>query len=195
MMMGYGGKKALNTSNYYSLLLNGNDLILSHYWGTQSSCCVPVMVHSSLQYLGSVNWWGFLSPTRVDEDNSRIPSKINFVECLCQGCVINQQEDMTYNSVPVFWTVKVLVKTQCVDDPKKYVVKKTKINVPVACLCAVPKYVNWSGVLLQCLLFINHVNLYQPSWFHFLLTYFLWKIRVRAINMNYIGYIHLIGDV
>lgn len=78
----------------------------------------------------------------MDEDNSRIPSKINFAECLCQGCVINQQEDMTYNSVLVFWTVKVLKKTQCVDDPKKYVVKKELIKVPVACVCAVPNYVN-----------------------------------------------------
>lgn len=71
---------------------------------------------------------------------SRFPQEIAVAKCLCQGCIINQHEDLNYNSVPVFAPLKVLRKTRCQDDPSKYVVTKAFIKVPVACTCAVPKY-------------------------------------------------------
>ncbi|XP_044060117.1 interleukin-17C-like isoform X2 [Siniperca chuatsi] len=83
-----------------------------------------------------------LSPWRysLDRDVDRIPHDIAIAECLCQGCIINQREELSYNSVPVFATLMVLRKTLCVHDPNKYDVKKVFIRVPVACTCVVPKY-------------------------------------------------------
>lgn len=86
--------------------------------------------------LSSVSW---------NEDSSRVPPKILFAECLCTGCLINQQENHNYNSVPVFSVLRVLMKTRCQDDPNKYAVTEDFINVPVACTCVAPVvYEAWS---------------------------------------------------
>nr|XP_046252536.1 interleukin-17C-like [Scatophagus argus] len=83
-----------------------------------------------------------LSPWKFsqDRDNNRFPPVINVAECLCRGCIINQREELSYNSVPVYTTLMVLRKTRCPSDSSKYEVKKDFIRVPVACTCAVPKY-------------------------------------------------------
>ncbi|XP_070766618.1 interleukin-17C-like [Enoplosus armatus] len=76
----------------------------------------------------------------LNRDVDRFPHEIAFAECLCQGCIINQHEELSFNSVPLFAPLMVLRKTRCPRDPNKYVVKKDFIKVPVACTCAVPKY-------------------------------------------------------
>ncbi|XP_026175705.1 interleukin-17C-like [Mastacembelus armatus] len=75
---------------------------------------------------------------RLDQDDNRFPREISFAKCLCQGCIINQRENLSYNSVPIFAHLMILTKTLCPDDPNKYLVKKEKKIVPVACTCAVP---------------------------------------------------------
>nr|XP_020441285.1 interleukin-17C-like isoform X2 [Monopterus albus] len=82
-----------------------------------------------------------LSPWKysLDRDVNRFPEVIALAECLCQGCIIDQYEDLTYNSVLVFSHLMVLRKTLCPHDPNKYVVKKDLMKVPVACTCVVPK--------------------------------------------------------
>ncbi|KAL7406179.1 hypothetical protein ABVT39_014616 [Epinephelus coioides] len=77
---------------------------------------------------------------RLDREENRHPHEILLAECLCEGCIINQREDMSYNSVPVFAPLMVLRRTLCPSDPNKYEVKKDFIEIPVACTCAVPKY-------------------------------------------------------
>ncbi|XP_056268991.1 interleukin-17C-like [Pseudoliparis swirei] len=83
-----------------------------------------------------------LSPWRyrlnVDED--RIPHRIPFAECVCGGCIINRREDLSYNSVPVFASLAVLRKSPCPQNPKKFVLNRGVVDVPVGCTCAVPKY-------------------------------------------------------
>lgn len=81
-----------------------------------------------------------LSPSRVDQDENRLPRDIIVAKCLCQGCILNQKENNIYNSVEVTKQIKVLYTSRCTDDPSKYVLKTEFINVPVACTCAVPKY-------------------------------------------------------
>ncbi|KAG7242703.1 hypothetical protein INR49_020078, partial [Caranx melampygus] len=55
----------------------------------------------------------------VNRDVDRIPSDISFAECLCQGCIINRKENLSYNSVLVFAPMMVMRKTKCDGDPKK----------------------------------------------------------------------------
>ncbi|KAK9542270.1 hypothetical protein VZT92_000145 [Zoarces viviparus] len=90
-----------------------------------------------------------LSPWKysLNKEDNRIPYKISFAECLCDGCIINQREDMRYNSVPVFASLMVMRKTPCPRDPNKFVVSKDVIKVPVGCTCAVPKYTTLSKKL------------------------------------------------
>ncbi|XP_039983927.1 interleukin-17C-like isoform X2 [Xiphias gladius] len=76
----------------------------------------------------------------LNRDVSRTPTEISFAECLCQGCIINGRENLSYNSVPVFAHVKVLKKSFCPDDRSKYVIKNDFIKVPVACTCIMPRY-------------------------------------------------------
>ncbi|XP_058486087.1 interleukin-17C-like [Solea solea] len=84
-----------------------------------------------------------LAPWRykVDRDVDRIPPNMAFAECLCQGCVVNQREDLSYNSVPVMVQVKVLRRTQCPTKKHKhkYLLTIDSIKVPVACMCVIPK--------------------------------------------------------
>uniref|UniRef100_A0A3B4Z8V6 Uncharacterized protein n=1 Tax=Seriola lalandi dorsalis TaxID=1841481 RepID=A0A3B4Z8V6_SERLL len=77
--------------------------------------------------------------SRLDHDVNRIPQHIVFAECLCQGCIINQHENLNYNSVPLFAKKMVMNKTKCKHCPGKYKVKVHYIQVPVACVCVVPK--------------------------------------------------------
>lgn len=77
---------------------------------------------------------------RVDREENRYPENITIAECLFEGCFINQQEDFSYNSVPVYSAEWVLKKTWCHSWPNKYVFKVISIKVQVACTCAVPTY-------------------------------------------------------
>ncbi|XP_029354427.1 interleukin-17C-like [Echeneis naucrates] len=80
-----------------------------------------------------------VSPWRysINRDMTRIPHDIAFAECLCNGCIINQHEDMRYNSVPVTVQMMVLKKIDC--HKSKYMLQRDFIKVPVACTCVVPK--------------------------------------------------------
>ncbi|KAG8001152.1 Interleukin-17C [Nibea albiflora] len=82
-----------------------------------------------------------LSPWRyrLDRKDDRFPRDIYMAECLCQGCINEQQEDMSYNSVPVHAALTVLTKITCPHDSNKYKLKKEIIKVPVACTCVVPR--------------------------------------------------------
>ncbi|XP_053722178.1 interleukin-17C-like [Synchiropus splendidus] len=79
-----------------------------------------------------------LFPLSIYHDQ-RLPYSIVQAECLCQGCIINQQEDMSYNSVPVFAPLLVLIKSRCLNDPNKYTLKRKIVQIPVACTCVVPR--------------------------------------------------------
>ncbi|XP_026086435.1 interleukin-17C [Carassius auratus] len=82
-----------------------------------------------------------LSPwrLRIVENADMYPSKYEEAECLCEGCIINGVENMTYNSVPVNQTHLFLKKVPCPSDPKKYSLEYKLVSVTVACTCAVPK--------------------------------------------------------
>ncbi|XP_071345763.1 interleukin-17C-like isoform X2 [Trachinotus anak] len=75
----------------------------------------------------------------LNRDVDRFPHEIAFAECLCQGCIINHHEDLSYNSVPVFAQMMVMKKSRCPSNQNKYRLKKDFIRVPVACTCAVPR--------------------------------------------------------
>ncbi|XP_047437027.1 uncharacterized protein LOC125005614 isoform X1 [Mugil cephalus] len=81
-----------------------------------------------------------LSPWRLrtDRDDTRFPPEIYVAECLCQGCIIGQRENLSYNSVKVHASLLVLRKSQCPRDPSKYKLTKELIKVPVACTCVRP---------------------------------------------------------
>ncbi|XP_040026036.2 interleukin-17F-like isoform X1 [Gasterosteus aculeatus] len=83
-----------------------------------------------------------LAPWRysINTEDDRIPHKIAVAECLCDGCIINQREDMRYNSVPVFAPLMVMRKTPCPRDHARFMVSRDWIKVPVGCTCAAPKY-------------------------------------------------------
>ncbi|XP_040899373.1 interleukin-17A-like [Toxotes jaculatrix] len=93
-----------------------------------------------------------LAPWRysLNQDVDRFPREIAFAECVCQGCIINQHEDLSYNSVPVLAQLMVLKKTRCPRDPNKYVIKKDFIKVPVACTCAVPRLISSESASCPC---------------------------------------------
>ncbi|XP_047196035.1 interleukin-17C-like [Hippoglossus stenolepis] len=76
---------------------------------------------------------------RMNRDVDRFPPDIAFAECLCQGCIIDQREDLSYNSLPVMVQLMVLSRSLCPSDPDKYVITKDSIHVPVACTCVVPR--------------------------------------------------------
>ncbi|KAM6950344.1 uncharacterized protein PEZ65_023392 [Lycodopsis pacificus] len=92
-----------------------------------------------------------LSPWRysLNKEDNRIPYEVPFAECLCDGCIINQREDMRYNSVPVFASQMVMRKTPCPRDPNKFAVSKYVIKVPVGCTCAVPNLFLWDFLVLH----------------------------------------------
>uniref|UniRef100_A0A3P8RHV6 Interleukin 17C n=1 Tax=Amphiprion percula TaxID=161767 RepID=A0A3P8RHV6_AMPPE len=81
-----------------------------------------------------------LSPWRyrLDEDDTRFPREISVAECLCDGCIIDRHEDLSYNSRQMFVQRMVLKKTSCPGDPSRYVVRKDFISVPITCTCVRP---------------------------------------------------------
>ncbi|XP_035508235.1 interleukin-25-like [Morone saxatilis] len=84
-----------------------------------------------------------LSPWRysLNRSDDRVPHKIAFAECVCQGCIIDQREDLTYNSVQVFAPLMVLIRSPCPTEDNKYLLKKEVIEIPVSCTCALPRYI------------------------------------------------------
>ena len=65
--------------------------------------------------------------------------KIAIAECLCDGCIINKQEDISYNSVPVNVSLRVLKMILCPNNPQQYLIKAHYVTIPVACTCVVPR--------------------------------------------------------
>ncbi|XP_034019535.1 interleukin-17C-like [Thalassophryne amazonica] len=82
-----------------------------------------------------------LSPWRysIDVDVNRIPCEIAVANCICQGCIINQREDLSYNSVPVVVPLMVFRKAVCPTDPQRYRISREVITVAVACTCVTPR--------------------------------------------------------
>uniref|UniRef100_UPI0037E9415D interleukin-17C-like n=1 Tax=Semicossyphus pulcher TaxID=241346 RepID=UPI0037E9415D len=76
----------------------------------------------------------------LNEDQDRIPRQIAFAQCLCDGCIINQEVNLSYNSVQVKTWLVVLRKTRCEDETDKYKLKKELIMVPVGCTCVLPNF-------------------------------------------------------
>ncbi|XP_051234429.1 interleukin-17C [Dicentrarchus labrax] len=83
-----------------------------------------------------------LSPWRysLNRSDDRVPHEIAFAECVCQGCIIDQREDLTYNSVPMLAPLMVLKRSPCPTDRDKYLLKREVIDIPVGCTCALPRY-------------------------------------------------------
>ncbi|XP_048023825.1 interleukin-17C isoform X1 [Megalobrama amblycephala] len=81
-----------------------------------------------------------LSPwrTRTVQKPDMYPSSYEEAECLCDGCIINGVENMTYNSVPVSRSHLFLKKVPCPSDSSKYALEYEFVSVTVACTCAVP---------------------------------------------------------
>lgn len=80
-----------------------------------------------------------LSPSRIDKNETRLPREIQIAKCVKSGCMINEVETQTYNSVEVTVSMKVFYKSQCAHDPNKYVVTAKWIKVAVGCTCVRPK--------------------------------------------------------
>ncbi|XP_061078673.1 interleukin-17C [Conger conger] len=102
---------------------------------TALSCSNFILQTSSTEYHNrSVSPWRH----RIDHDEERYPSKIAVAECLCEGCIINGKEDMSYNSVPVKRSQLVLKRVECPIKPHLYSFAVSTIKVPVACTCLRP---------------------------------------------------------
>ncbi|XP_059209572.1 interleukin-17C-like [Centropristis striata] len=115
---------------------------LSHYWPASAppmlqpdTCAKAAKEMRGEERKRSLSPWIY----RINQDDNRFPRKIFFAECLCDGCIINQQESFAYNSVQVFAQRTVLRKFPCHPGSDKYRLKKEIINIPVACTCIVPK--------------------------------------------------------
>ncbi|XP_052007986.1 interleukin-17C-like [Xyrauchen texanus] len=68
-----------------------------------------------------------------------LPQTYEEAECLCDGCIINGIENMSYNSVPVEENRLFLKKVKCPFDENKYSLEYEYVKVTVACTCVVPK--------------------------------------------------------
>ncbi|KAL2088462.1 hypothetical protein ACEWY4_015361 [Coilia grayii] len=84
----------------------------------------------------SVSPWEY----RVDHVSNTFPSNIRHAECKFGGCIIDGQEDHSFNSVPVFQSQMVLKKMPCKSKPGHYYFEVDFMNVPVACICVIPRY-------------------------------------------------------
>ncbi|XP_067276499.1 interleukin-17C [Pseudorasbora parva] len=82
-----------------------------------------------------------LSPWRTSTVHvpDMYPKSYEEAKCLCDGCIINGVENMTYNSVPVKKSRLFLKKVPCPLDPTKYSVEFENVLVTVACTCVVPR--------------------------------------------------------
>ncbi|XP_078111150.1 interleukin-17C-like [Sander vitreus] len=114
--------------------------IFSFYQKVQGA---QTCVEAAAKMSGAVNQRS-LSPWKysISRVDNRFPNEIAFAECLCNGCIINGRENMSYNSVPVVVKLVVLRKTPCQRDRTKFVVKKGFETIAVGCTCAVPKSSN-----------------------------------------------------
>ncbi|KAI1904562.1 hypothetical protein AGOR_G00006910 [Albula goreensis] len=102
---------------------------------TEPSCSNFKLQTSSADYNNrSVSPWRY----RIDHDEERFPSRIAVAECLCEGCVINGEENRSYNSVLVKRSQLVLKRIKCPLNPDMYSFKVTMVKVPVACTCLRP---------------------------------------------------------
>ncbi|XP_035275933.1 interleukin-17C-like [Anguilla anguilla] len=83
----------------------------------------------------SVSPWWF----RNNHDEERYPVNISVAECLCEGCIINGIENRSYNSMPVYTSMRVLKKVVCPHNETMYTFGVCTVTVPIACTCVIPK--------------------------------------------------------
>uniref|UniRef100_A0A8C9RLF1 Interleukin-17C-like n=1 Tax=Scleropages formosus TaxID=113540 RepID=A0A8C9RLF1_SCLFO len=76
---------------------------------------------------------------RIDVDENRYPQEIAVAECLCEGCIINGQENLTFNSEPVKQTIMVSRYEKCPEDPQKFSLVMEPMEIEVACTCVIPR--------------------------------------------------------
>ncbi|XP_076011687.1 interleukin-17F-like [Genypterus blacodes] len=101
-----------------------------------------IETHTRSQQEGNTVACRSLSPWKIsiEKEDGRIPHEISRAECISNGCFINQKENFSFNSVPVFAEVIVLRKSLCHSDPTRYNLTRHLVRIPVACTCVVPKY-------------------------------------------------------
>ncbi|KAK7912704.1 hypothetical protein WMY93_012915 [Mugilogobius chulae] len=105
--------------------------------------CAQLIEHAPLQsrlHMRALSPWTY----RVNRDERRFPRDILEAHCLCSGCILQgahqdrPHEEHDYNSVPVYAHVPVLNKNRCAGRTDKYRLTKSRLRVPVACVCAAP---------------------------------------------------------
>ncbi|XP_048825459.1 interleukin-17C-like [Brienomyrus brachyistius] len=76
---------------------------------------------------------------RIDVDDNRYPARIAMAECLCEGCIIDGEQNHGYSSELVKQTVMVATITTCRSDPQKYSLQYVPLEVGVGCTCVIPR--------------------------------------------------------
>ncbi|XP_067853695.1 interleukin-17C [Heptranchias perlo] len=104
-----------------------------------SDSCPDLRVHSSRKSdfsHRSISPWNY----RIDEDENRIPRKLAFAQCLCDGCIDVEtgEETLSLNSVPLEQTMMVIQRHSCHGQPRRYSLELKYIKVPVGCTCVLP---------------------------------------------------------
>ncbi|XP_048023826.1 interleukin-17C isoform X2 [Megalobrama amblycephala] len=125
---------ARHTKSYFRLFLHPPD---TRIHGLPVIRRTPVMISFGLRQT-SVNAHCPPGGRRTVQKPDMYPSSYEEAECLCDGCIINGVENMTYNSVPVSRSHLFLKKVPCPSDSSKYALEYEFVSVTVACTCAVP---------------------------------------------------------
>ncbi|XP_069755633.1 interleukin-17C [Narcine bancroftii] len=78
---------------------------------------------------------------RIDKDETRIPSKLAFAHCLCEGCIDAEtgEETRALNSVRLERSMLVLKRHVCPGKAGHYCFEPKYIKVPMACTCVLPR--------------------------------------------------------
>ncbi|KAL4613688.1 interleukin-17C-like [Arapaima gigas] len=76
---------------------------------------------------------------RIDVDDNRYPREIAVAECLCEGCIIDGKENLSFNSEPVKQTMMVSRYEKCPKHPEKFSLVTEPVEIDVACTCVVPR--------------------------------------------------------
>ncbi|XP_072135317.1 interleukin-17C-like [Mobula birostris] len=85
----------------------------------------------------SISPWEY----RINYDENRVPSKLAFAECLCEGCIDAEsgEETLALNSVLLKQSMLVLQRQACVGHDDRYSFELKYIEVPVGCTCVLPR--------------------------------------------------------
>ncbi|XP_034643329.1 interleukin-17D-like [Trachemys scripta elegans] len=97
------------------------------------SCPVNVSQTSSRLQDRSASPWSY----RVNEDPRRYPRRVLEAYCLCEGCLVDRQEDRSVQSEPFYQEVPVLQKSgRC--EAGQYVYQPSHLQVAQFCICTFP---------------------------------------------------------